>query len=133
MRGTTCSALGHFQSLPPLPTSKLGPSAADSWVCVCFRTLWVSPTNSPVRLGVFFAAAIPRDFFQSEVLRLLFPTPEPWVARSVSLPTCSSQFLHMQKWDRLAHQLPVFAPPTGLDECFFFHSLVVELPYRYIF
>ena len=22
----------HFQSLPPVPTSKLGPSGADSWV-----------------------------------------------------------------------------------------------------
>ena len=44
-----------FQSLPPLPISQLGPSDADSpggWVCVYSRTLWLSPTNSPVRLGV---------------------------------------------------------------------------------
>ena len=49
-----------FQSLPPLPTIKLGPSGADSpggWVCVRSRSLWVSPTNSPVRLGVSPAAA----------------------------------------------------------------------------
>ena len=30
-------------------------------------------------------------------------------------------------------QLPVPAPPTGLDECFFFISLVVGLPYSSIF
>ena len=30
-------------------------------------------------------------------------------------------------------QLPVSAPPTGLDECFFFISLVVRLPYSSIF
>ena len=29
-------------------------------------------------------------------------------------------------------QLPVSAPPTGLDECFFFISLVVGLPYSLI-
>ena len=29
--------------------------------------------------------------------------------------------------------LPVSAPPTSLDECFFFISLVVGLPYRSIF
>ena len=30
-------------------------------------------------------------------------------------------------------QLPVSAPPTSLDECFFFISLVVRLPYSLIF
>ena len=47
-----------FQSLPPLPTIKLGLSGADSQVGLCMsRHLWVSPTNSPVRLGVSPAAA----------------------------------------------------------------------------
>ena len=34
LRGSNgaCSALCGFQSLPPLPTSKLGPSGGDSWV-----------------------------------------------------------------------------------------------------
>ena len=30
-------------------------------------------------------------------------------------------------------QLPVSAPPTGLDECFFFISLGIRLPYSSIF
>ena len=29
--------------------------------------------------------------------------------------------------------LPIFSPPTSLDECFFFNSLVVGLPYSSIF
>ena len=47
-------------------------------------------------------------------------------------------------WDRLVHQLlscsecsppwlPISTPPTGLDECFFFNSLIVGLPYNLIF
>ena len=30
-------------------------------------------------------------------------------------------------------QLPISAPPTRLNECFFFNSLVVRLPYSSIF
>ena len=30
-------------------------------------------------------------------------------------------------------RLPISTPPTGLDECFFFNSLVVKLPYGSIF
>ena len=33
----------------------------------------------------------------------------------------------------LSAQLPISAPPTGLDECFFFNLLVVGLPYSSIF
>ena len=33
----------------------------------------------------------------------------------------------------LSTQLPISAPPTGLDECFFFNSLVFRLPYSSIF
>ena len=33
----------------------------------------------------------------------------------------------------LSTQLPISAPPTSLDECFFFNSLVVGLPYSLIF
>ena len=33
----------------------------------------------------------------------------------------------------LSAQLPVSTPPAGLDECFFFNSLVVGLPYSLIF
>ena len=62
------------QSLPLLPTNKLGPDGAVSrvggFVYILFVYLWVSPMNSPVRLGVSSATATPTDFFQPEVLRL---------------------------------------------------------------
>ena len=69
---------------------------------------------------------------------------EPWGVWSVSLPICSSWFILMQMWDCLAYQplpcckssppwLPVSTPPTGLDEYFFFNSLIIGLPYSLIF
>ena len=102
-------------------------------------------------------------FFQSEVLRLYMPVLEPWVGQPVSLPSCSFWFIHMQMcavttcsashyltsslschFDHpcppalaltqiFSAQLPISAPPTILDECVFFISLVVELPYSLIF
>ena len=91
-----------------------------------------------------------RFFFQSEVLRLYFPVLEPWVVWPVSLPSCFSRFIHMQMWDHWVLQplpccqsslpwLPISAPAarlcphTSLNECFFFSSLVVGLPYSLIF
>ena len=51
----------------------------------------------------------------------LFHNPPPrWVYQP---PCCESS----------PPQLPISTPPTGLDECFFFNSLVVRLPYSSIF
>ena len=101
--------------------------------------------------GSFSHCHTTHRFFHSEVLRLYFPTLEPWVVWSVSLLSCSSWFIRIQTWDHLVcqppplpvcqlppcghsslPQLPISAPPTSLDECFF-NSLVVRLPYSSIF
>ena len=93
--------------------------------------------------GSFSHHLNPHRFFQSEVLRFYFPSLEPWVAWSVLLPSCSSWFICMQMWDHPVYQpppccassppqLPVFVPPTSLNECFFFNSLVVRFPYSSI-
>ena len=101
-------------------------------------------------------------FLQPEVLRLYFPALEPWVLWSVWLPSCSSQFIHMNVGPPdlpaavlptsvcqllphppspsatallrvLSAWLPISAPPTSLDECFYVNFLVVRLPYSLIF
>ena len=51
-----------------------------------------------------------------------FHNPPPHWVRQPS--PCRESFLPL---------LPVSTPPTGLDECFFFISLVVRLPYSLIF
>ena len=100
--------------------------------------------NSPVRLGVSpVAASTPTGVFNQR-FEALFPcagtlgctvclTPQlflpvylhanvgPLSARSAASPGV------------LSARLPVSAPPTGLDECLFFNSLVVELPYGLVF
>ena len=59
-------------------------------------------------------------------------------------PQLFSWFIHTQMWDCQVLQPPpsntssppelcFSAPPTSLDECFFFNSLVVGLPYSLIF
>ena len=51
--------------------------------------------------GSFSQCHNPHGFFQSEFLRLYFPAKKPWVVWSVSLPSCSSWFIHTQMWDHL--------------------------------
>ena len=94
--------------------------------------------------GSFSHCPNPHRFFQSEVFRLYFPVLETWVAWSILFPSCSSHFICTLMWDHPLHQLPlccvssspqlpISIPPTSMDECFFFNSLVVGLPYSSIF
>ena len=66
-----------LQSVPPLPTIKLGPSSADSqvggWTCAHSRPLWVSPTTSPVSLGVSPAATSTPTGVFNQRFEALFP------------------------------------------------------------
>ena len=55
-----CSTLCRFSVTPPTTHKQIGPFWCyfpSGWVCVHSRPLWVSPTSSPVRLGVSPAAA----------------------------------------------------------------------------
>ena len=140
----TCSALGRL-SITSSTNKQIRPFWCwfpGGWAYGCSRTLWVSLTNSPVSEAGSFST--PTGIFQSEVLRLYCPMLKPWVALSVSLPSFSSQSIHRQMWDLPlgrplpCHKssvpwLPISTPPTSLDECFFFNSLVVGLLYSLIF
>ena len=73
----------------------------SGWACAHSRPLWVSPTTSPVRLGVSPAAApTPRGVFNQR-FEALFPPRAgalgcalgPWVAWSTSLPVVSPVYL----------------------------------------
>ena len=69
----------RFQSLPLLPTRKLDMSGADFRVygCVHSRTLWVPPTNSPVRPGVSPDASTLTGFFSQRFWSFISPHWNP--------------------------------------------------------
>ena len=102
----TCSALSQFSVTSPTTTSKLGPSGAD---CPVGGLVYVlGPCGSLQRSllwGWEFPLLVPQppQVFSISGLRLYFPMLEPWVARSVSPPSCSSLFICMWMWDHLVH------------------------------
>ena len=109
-----------FQSLLPLPTIKLGPSGADSQVgglvyflgpywSLQWTLLWGQELLPPPQ---------PPQVFSVRDLRLYFPVLEPWVAWSVSLPSCSSWFFCSRMWDCPVRSLPpccASSPPNCLS------------------
>ena len=76
---------------------------------------------SPLVLPVYLCANVgPRGL-------LSVALPVPFISQSTSL------WVQLHCNESCLPQLPVSAPPTGLDKCFFFISLVVGLPYSLIF
>ena len=92
----------------------------------------------------FSCCCNPHRFLQSEVLRLYLPS-----AGALGCMVCLTPQLFLLVYPHtnvgppsppatallrvLSTQLPFSAPPTSLDECFFFNSLVVRLPYSSMF
>ena len=125
------------------------------WFCVCSRTLWVSPVDSLVRLGVSPTAATITGFFSQRFwgfISLQWNPGLPCLSCSlVVLPRLSAckcgttySAIHHLTQSTSSHlvlpgppanawlwvlsaQLPISTAPTGLDECFVFNSLVVGL------
>ena len=90
-----------FQSLPLDTHKQIGPFWCwflGGWVCVHSRTLWVSPTDSPVRLGVSPTTSTLTGVF-SQRFEAVFPCAWALGCGFVSLLSCSSQFMCMKMWD----------------------------------
>ena len=59
-----------FQALPPATHKHTGPfwwRFPGRWICVCSRTLWVSPTGLSYEAGSFSLRYNAHRFSQSEV------------------------------------------------------------------
>ena len=167
LRGSTgaCSTLYWISVTPSTTHNQTGPLWCwfpSGWACAHSRPLWVSPTTSPVRLGVSPAAAqTPTGAFNQRFEALFphagalgcvvcFPPPPflsvylcanagPWGLPAVAWPAPFHNPQPRWVWqpppccDSSPPWLPISTPPTGLDECVFFISLVVGLPYSSIF
>ena len=100
-----------FQSFTPIPTIKLVPSAAGSpsgWACAHSRPLWVSPTTSPMRLGVSPAAAPTPTGAFNQRFEALFPGAGA-LGRAVCFAPCQplARFICVRMWGP-------GVPPTAL-------------------
>ena len=159
-----CSTLCWFSVTPSATHNQIRPfwcCFLGGCVCVRSRSLWVSPTNSPLRLGFSPAAAQSPQVFSIRGLRLYLPragalgctvclAPPPflpvylcanvgpqglpaaaWLAPFHNLPP---RWVHQTPpcWESSLPRLPISAPPTSLVEGVVI-SVVVGLPYSSIF
>ena len=102
--------------------------------------LGVSPAAASTPTGVFsqwFEALFPHGgTLGCGVCHLVHQLLPRWPAAALPTPLHNPppRWVHQPPCrESSPPQLPVPAPPTGLDECFFFISLVVGLPYSSIF
>ena len=138
-----------------LPTIKLGPSGAGSRVGGLVHTIGPSGSLQRPLLWGWESLLLPLQpprVFSIRGLRLYFPGLEPWVARSALFPAVCPVYLWANVGPRdllvvrqpapyvphsaslgpatamriLSTPVPVSAPPTRLDECLFFISLVLD-------
>ena len=71
-----CSTLHQISVTPSATHNQIGPlwcRFPSGWDCACSRPLWVSPMNSPVRLGVSPAAASIPTGVVNQKFEALFP------------------------------------------------------------
>ena len=134
------------QSLPQLPTSKLGPSGTDSWVggFVYILGPWGSLQQTLQWGWEFLLLLQPPQVFTARGFEALFPGAGTLDCIACLAPQLFFLVICTQMQDLLALQLPAYhasslrrlpisAPPTCLYECFLFNSLVVQPPYSLIF
>ena len=111
----TRSTLHRISVTPSTTHNQIGPLWCwfpSGWACAHSRPLWVSPTTSPVRLGVSPAAAPPPMGVFNQRFETLFPH-----AGALGYPVCfaprhSSRFIHARVWG------PAGVLPTALPALF---------------
>ena len=143
------SILGRLSVTFPTTYKQIGPFWCwflGGCFCLFSRSLWVSPVNSPVSLGVSPVSSTPTGFISQrfwgfislhwnpglcDLSSSLVVPPSLSACKCATTPSTSCPLTH--RGPLAATLLPISAPPTSLDECFFFNSLVVRLPYSSIF
>ena len=139
-----------FSALAPLPVTSPATHKQivpfwcwflGGWDSVCSRTLGAPPTDSPVRLAVSPIASTPTGIYSQRYRS--FPSQHwnpglhglspqlflvVYLHTNVRFPSPPATALPRV----LSAQLPISAPPASLDECLFFNTLVVRLPYSLI-
>ena len=114
-----------FHSSTHNQTGPLWCLVLSGWACARPRPLWVSPTTSPVRLGVSPAAAPTPTGVFNQRFEALFPRPGALGCAVCFAPRHSSRFICAQVWGRGVPPAALPAPfsttlesgPLGLSVC----------------
>ena len=96
-----CSTLHRSSALPSATHNQTGPLWCwfpSGWARAHSRPLWVSPTTSPVRLGVSPAAAPTPTGSFNQRSEVLFPCTGALGYAVCLVPRCSSQFICAGVW-----------------------------------
>ena len=97
----TCSTLCWISVTPSATHNQIGPLWCwfpSWWACARPRPLWVSPTTSPVRLGVSPGAApTPTGVFNQRFEALFHPAGTLGYVVGFA-PHCSSCFIYVRMW-----------------------------------
>ena len=104
-----CSTLCWFSITSSATHKQIGPLWCwflSGWVCVHSRPLWVSPTNSPVRLGVSPAAASTPTGVFNQRFEALFPR-----AGTLGCVVCHPVHQLLPCWPAAALPAPLHNPP----------------------
>ena len=114
-----CSTLHQISVIHSATHNQTGPLWCwfpSGWACAHSRPLWVSPTTSPVRLGVSPAAAPTLTGVFNQRFEALFPRAGALGCAVCFSPHCLSRFICVLMWGRgvLPAALPALfsAPPS---------------------
>ena len=98
-----CSTLHRISVTLSATHNKIGPLWCwfpSGWDCARYRPLWVSPTNSPVRLGVSPAAAPTPTGVFNQGFEALFPRAGALGCTVCLTPCRLSRFIYVRMWGR---------------------------------
>ena len=98
-----CSTLHQISATPSATHNQIGPLWCwfpSGWACAHSRPLWVSPTTSPVRLGVSPAASTTPMGIFNQRFEALFPCAGALGYIVSFAPHCSSWFICARVWGR---------------------------------
>ena len=104
-----CSSLCRFSVTPSTTHIQVEPfwcCFPSGWVCVHSRTLWVSPRNSPVRLGVSTTATSTPTGVFNQCFEALFPH-----AGTLGCLVCHLVHQLLPCWPAAALPAPLHNPP----------------------
>ena len=122
---SACSTFHRVLVTPSATHNQFGPLWCwfpSGWVCAHSRPQWVSPTTSPVRLGVSPAAApTPTGVFNQRFEASLFPSAGALGYTVCFAPRRSSRFICARVWGHSAFPVLCYSEsgPLGLSvrEC----------------